>query len=77
MTMSDLPDDERLDAIRAEVRRLAASGAQTTWREVANTCIEHGMTQDDVHRVFEDVAFREEIEEVAETAHGVGGRGTS
>jgi hypothetical protein len=77
MAIPDLPDEQRIEAIRDEARRLAASGKQATWREVADACMEHGMTRDEVHHIFEDVAFRKEIEGLAEVAHGVGGRGTA
>jgi hypothetical protein len=77
MTIRDLPDDQRIDAIRAEARRLAASGTHTTWHEVADACLEQGMTQHEVHSVFDVASFREEIEALAEQAHGVGGRATS
>lgn len=77
MAIPDLPDEQRIEAIRGEARRLAASGLSATWREVANACMEHGMTRDEVHDVFEDGAFRKEIEGLAEAAHGVGGGGTA
>jgi len=71
-----IPHDERIELLRAEARRLAASGGYATWQEVEAGCVENGMTRADATAVFAPQEFRDDIEALAEAAHGVGGPAT-
>lgn len=78
MSIRDLPDAQRDDALLAEARRLASSGKHATFLEVEEALIEHVHSPEDIKRLFNDSpALREEIERLARTAHGIGGGATS
>ena len=77
MTTGTSDPDARLDALRSEALRLASSGSYATWEEVRDGCVENGMSAEDARDAFASPAFREEIEELAESAHGIGGPATS
>ena len=77
MTKPEQPDAARREALKDEARRLASSGKFATWREVREALIADSASPDDVRTLFsQDAAFREELEELAEAAHGVGGPAT-
>jgi hypothetical protein len=77
MAKPEQPDPQRLEKLRDEARRLASSGRHATWHEVQDALLDDGHARDDVHGLFaQDAAFRDEIEELAEAAHGVGGPAT-
>jgi hypothetical protein len=77
MAIRDLPDSERPDALRTEARRLASSGKYATWLEVAEELATLIHDAKEVHRIFNgNQGFRQEIDELASAAHGVGGGAT-
>ena len=77
MSEPDPSDDTQREALRDEARRLASSGKYATWHEVADALVDDRRTPDQIRAVFaQDRAFQDEIEALAESAHGVGGPAT-
>ena len=78
MTQADLPGDDPTDALVQEARRLAGSGKHTIWQEVEHALRESGSGDEDLRLLMErHPALREEIESLAQAAHGVGGPASS
>ena len=78
MTQADMPGDDLTDALVQEARRLAGSGRHTTWQEVEDALRESGSREEDLRLLMErNPALREEIESLAQAAHGVGGPASS
>ena len=76
MTKPESSDAGRAEALRDEARRLASSGRYATWHEVAEALADGGSAAE-VRALFSaDRAFQDEITELAESAHGVGGPAT-
>jgi hypothetical protein len=77
MAKPEEPDPNRLEGLMDEARRLASSGKYATWHEVQDALLADGHARDDVHALFaQKPALRDEIEALAEAAHGVGGPAT-